>query len=65
MNRLYASRRMPTMTGFKAEHRLAAEGQRVDAVAVAHQRLAMARTAPQRSWTAEQQKFLHARCWTI
>jgi MoCo/4Fe-4S cofactor protein with predicted Tat translocation signal len=55
MNRLYVVETMPTVTGFKAEHRLALKPSQIAAFAQA----LVSGTAPQGA-TAEQQKFFSA-----
>jgi MoCo/4Fe-4S cofactor protein with predicted Tat translocation signal len=55
MNRLYVVETMPTVTGFKAEHRLALKPSEIAAFA-----LALANGAAPQSATAEQQKFFAA-----
>jgi hypothetical protein len=54
MNRLYVVETMPTVTGFKAEHRLALKPSDLDAFASALSRRQRALTNP------DAQKFLHA-----
>ena len=62
MNRLYAVESTPTTTGMKAEHRLGLRASEVPAfaAALAAQVGASGVSAPQYTWTAEQQKFLAA-----
>jgi MoCo/4Fe-4S cofactor protein with predicted Tat translocation signal len=55
MNRLYVVETMPTVTGFKAEHRLALKPSEITTFA-----LAMANGIAPQSATAEQQKFFAA-----
>jgi MoCo/4Fe-4S cofactor protein with predicted Tat translocation signal len=55
MNRLYVVETMPTVTGFKAEHRLALKPSEIATFA-----LALANGAAPQSATAEQQKFFAA-----
>ena len=62
MNRLYAVESTPTTTGMKAEHRIGLRASEVPAfaAALAAQVGASGVSAPQYSWTGEQQKFLAA-----
>jgi len=52
MNRLYVIETMPTVTGFKAEHRLALKPSDLEAVASA-----LSGAAPQGRWTPDQDAF--------
>ena len=60
MNRLYSIESTPTTTGMKAEHRIGLRASEVPAfaAALAAQLGASGASAPQYSWTAEQQNFL-------
>ena len=55
MNRLYVIESMPTVTGFKAEHRLALKPSQVEAAAVA-----LSGGSAQGQWTPEQDSFFKA-----